>query len=195
MIRPRGHILLALATMPLLSLGGCHRDLTQVVLVIESDLDVPAEAEAMDVTSVEGPFAPPSNPFFTGSGVPLAPFPLSVGFESGGKTTSFSLTVRLFKGLNTTNPFLVISRTVTDIRFVPDKTMMLVLTMNRECACQGTSCPAVGNPACDNIDKPDLQPFDSAVAPPSSMINGGPGVVGTGTGGTTVRPPTQADAF
>jgi len=103
--------------------------------------------------------------------------------------------VRLFKGLTTASPFLVVSRTVTDIRFVPDKSMMLVLSMNRECACQGTSCPSSGNPACDSIDQPKLQPFDPAIAPPSSMINGNPGTISTGTGGTGVPPPRGMDAF
>ena len=90
-------------------------------------------------------------------------------------TTTFSITVRLFKGLTSPSPALVISRTVTDIRFVPGQTMMLVLPMNRACACQGTSCPSPGNPECDNIDQPTLQPFDPAVAPPSSML----GTIGT----------------
>jgi hypothetical protein len=181
--------------VPLLLLAGCRHDLTQVALVIQSDLDIPAEVETMETTSVAGPFAPPANQF-NATGPALPPFPLSIGFESGGQTPNFSVTVRLFKGINTGNPFLVASRTVTDIRFVPDKTMMFVLTMNRECACQGTSCPAVGNPACDNIDKPELQPFDPAVAPPSSMLSTDPGVVSTGSGGTGVEPPTrQADAF
>jgi hypothetical protein len=64
--------------------------------------------------------------------------------------------------------------------------MMLVLPMNRACACQGTSCPSPGDPECDNIDQPALQPFDSAVAPPSSTV------VGTNTGmagGGPTRPP------
>jgi len=44
-----------------------------------------------------------------------------------------------------------------------------VLPMNRVCACQGTSCPS--DPACDNITRPTLVPFDPTVAPPSSTIN------------------------
>ena len=38
--------------------------------------------------------------------------------------------------------------------------MMLVLPMNRACACQGTSCPSPGNPECDDMTNPALQPFD-----------------------------------
>jgi hypothetical protein len=187
--------LIPFATLALsLSLhAGCRDDLTQVALVVQSDLQVPSEVEAIDVASVEGPFSPPVNPFFSGTGVPLPPFPLSVAFASGGKTTSFSVTVRLFRAVTSGTPVLVVSRTVTDIRFVFGQTMMLVLAMNRACACQGTSCPGPGDPACDNIERPTLEPFDPAVAPPSSMF-GGNGTAGTGG---TMRPPVPqgTDAF
>ena len=188
MIGPRARPFTALALLPLLSLlplslAGCRPDITQVALVVESDLEVPADVEAIDVASVAGPFAPPASPFFNTGQVPT-PFPLSVGFESGGGTTTFSITVRLFKGVTSPSPALVVSRTVTDIRFLPGQTMMFVLPMNRACACQGTSCPSAGNPECDNIDHPALQPFDAAIAPLSSML----GAPGTGGSGVT-RPP------
>ena len=169
-----------------LLLAGCRRDVTEVALVVQSDLAVPTDVEAMDVASVAGPFAPPANGFF-GAGQTLAPFPLSVGFESGGMTNTFSVTVRLFKGATSPSPAVVVSRTVTDIRFVSEQRMMLVLPMNRACACQGTSCPSPGDPECDNIDHPALQPFDSAVAPPSSTLGG----IDTGMGGGgPTRPPS-----
>jgi len=181
----RSFTALVFSTLLPLALAGCRHDITEVALVVQSDLAVPSDVEAMDVASVPGPFAPQANPFFGGIGEALPPFPLSVGFESDGMTTTFSITVRFFRGLNAaTSPVLVVSRTVTDIRFVPGQTMMLVLPMNRACACQGTSCPSAGDPACDNIDHPTLQPFDPALAPPSSML-GGTGIGGTGT----IRPP------
>jgi len=86
---------------------------------------------------------------------------------------------------------LVVSRTVTDIRFVADRSMMLVLPMNRECACVGTTCPSAGNPHCDNLDAPTLQPFDPEVAPPSSTMNIGAPV---GRPDGNIRPPTAVDA-
>jgi hypothetical protein len=187
MIGPRARPWTALVFAPLLPLllAGCRHNITEVALVVESDLNVPADVEQMDVGSVAGPFAPQVNPFFSGTGEQIAPFPLSVGFESDGMTTTFSITVRFFKGVTSPSPALVMSRTVTDIRFVTGQTMMLVLPMKRACACQGTSCPSPGNPECDNIDQPALQPFDPAVAPPSSTL----GTIGTGGGGVT-RPPT-----
>ncbi len=159
---------LTLVALSSLAAAGCRDDLTEVALIVESDLQVPSEVDGMDVASIDGGFAPPVNPFFNHGG-PLTSFPLSVGFASGGRTTSFSITVRIFTGQLSPAPELLLSRTVTDIRFVPEKTMMLVLPMNRACACQGTACPS--DPACDNITRPTLLPFDPAVAPPSSTIN------------------------
>ena len=99
---------------------------------------------------------------------------MSIGVTSAGRTSSFSITARLTLGFNSPQLLsIVVDRTVTDIRFVDEQTMMLVVDLPRVCACQGTSCPSPGNPLCDNIDRPALQPFDPAVAPPSTMMTGG----------------------
>ena len=66
-------------------------------------------------------------------------------------------------------PTLVVSRTVTDVRFADQQTMMLVLPMMRGVRLSGNVVPQPGTP-CDNIDKPALQPFDAGVAPPSTMM-------------------------
>jgi hypothetical protein len=174
--------------LPLLVLAGCQDDLTQVVLVVQSDLSVPSDVDGMDVSAIEGSFEPPVNAFFNQFGQTLPPFPLSVGFQSGGKTRNFSAVVRLLRNAFSATPTLVMSRIVTDVRFVDQQTMMLLFPMNRACACQGTSCPSPGNPDCDNMDNPELLPFDPAVAPPSTMmgaIPGGSGVPVTGTAGST----------
>ena len=178
--------------LPLLVLAGCHEDLTQVVLVVQSDLSVPSDVDGMDVSAIEGPFAPPVDPFFNQFGRTLPPFPLSVGFQSGGATRSFSAVVRLIRGAFSSTPTLVVSRTVTDVHFVDQQTVMLLFPMTRACACQGTSCPGPGNPECDNMDNPELFPFDPAVAPPSTMMGAipGGGPISTGAGGTVgTRPP------
>ena len=109
----------------------------------------------MDVAAIEGPYAPQINPFFSNNGVPLGQFPLSVGFASQGKTDSFSIVVRLFRGTTqVVNPSIVVSRAVTDIHFVDQQTKMFVLPMLKACACQGSTCPSPGiNPDCDNLDK------------------------------------------
>jgi hypothetical protein len=166
-----------LPLLPLLFLVGCNDELTQVVLVVQSDLTIPSEVDGMDVTSIEGPFAPPVSPFLSFGGA-LDAFPRSVGYQSGGVTRSFSVTVRLFRGVSqqTSTPTLIISRTVTDVSFVEGQTMMLLFPLTRACACDGTTCPSPGNPACDNLVAPEVQPFDPAIAPPSTMqgTTGGP---------------------
>jgi len=154
----------------LLVVAGCHDPLTEVVLVLESDLAIPAEVDTLQMGIAAGPTAPmvgnfqtvPTQFFLTGNF-----FPLSVGFGSAGGTSSFSLTVQLLRSASA----IVISRNITDIRFVREQTMMLVVPLLRACACQGTTCPNPGDPDCDNLTSPALQPFDPAVAPPSTMMN------------------------
>ena len=183
----------SIVLLPLL-LAGCDEQLTQVVLVIQSDLKPPTEVDGLEVDAVQGPYAPQVNQFFGGTGIPLGQFPLSVGFVSGGKTKSFSIVARLFRGVTQiSTPSIVVSRTVTDIPFEDQETMMLVLPLLKACACQGTTCPAPGtNPDCDNIDKPMVIPFDEAVAPPSTGSHpiGSPGT-GQIDAGVKTTPPTR----
>ena len=156
----------------LAAVAGCHDPLTQVVIVFQSDLDTPNDADGIQMIAAEGALAPGgSGPVFGSAGPLPGTFPLSVGVTSAGATASFSFTVELLAGFNNNQPpSIVVNRTVTDIRFVDEQTMMLVLPLLRVCACQGTSCPNPGNPLCDNVDKPTLQPFDPAIAPPSTML-------------------------
>jgi hypothetical protein len=154
------------------ALAGCRDSLTQVVVVLQSDLVVPTETDGVQTAVVEGPLPPGPN---SGFGVGLtSAFPLAFGVTSGGITSTFSFTVQLTRGFNsgTGLPLIVVNRTVSDIRFVDEQTMMLVVPLLRACACQGTSCPSPGNPMCDAIDRPALLPFDPAVAPPSVSGSG-----------------------
>jgi hypothetical protein len=160
--------------LSLLAVAGCHDPVTEVVLVLESDVVVPLEADMLQLATIAGPSAPVLNdfnavttqdPLFSGA------FPLSMGFGSAGATRAFSVTVQLLR--NAAFPAtIVVSRTITNIRFVDQQTMMLTVPLFRACACQGTSCPNPGDPDCDNLASPALQPFDPALAPPSSMMSG-----------------------
>jgi hypothetical protein len=168
----------AVALLLALAVAGCRDDLTQVVLVIESDLSIPSDVDGIDVLSSPGPFAPSIPSFFEGNGIQLQTFPMSVGFVTSGSTSTFSFAVRFFHGVfQGQTPMLVMSRTVTDVRFVDQTTMMLELQMLRVCACSGSTCPSPGNPACDNIDRPALVPFDPTIAPRSTNMSV-PGVGG-----------------
>jgi hypothetical protein len=176
-----------LPLLPLLlspALAGCRDSLSQVVVVLQSDLVVPTDADGIQTVVVGGPVAPSSTDFgaFFGSGQLTSGFPLSFGVNSGGETSSFSFTVQLLDGFFTGQPLIVVNRSVTDVRFVEEQTMMVVIPLLRACACQGTSCPSPGNPMCDAVDRPALVPFDPAVAPPSMM---------NGNGSTTTSPPVR----
>jgi hypothetical protein len=163
---------LAAALLLTLPVAGCRDDPTEVALVIESDLIIPGDIDGLDVTVASGPFAPSVPSFFVGSGPLVGLFPLSIGFISYGSTDTFSFVVRLFHGVfQTSPPTLAISRTVTDVHFVDQRTMMLVLEMPRACACTGSTCPTPDtDPQCANIQTPALVPFDPLVAPPSTMM-------------------------
>jgi hypothetical protein len=169
--RARTAAAVALFLFLALPVAGCRDDLTQVVLVIESDLSVPSEVDGVDVLPMAGPFAPSGSSFFGNDGMHLQGFPVALGFVSSGKTADFSFVVRFFQGVSQSpTPMLVVRRAVTDVRFVDQKTMMLDLQMLRVCACSGSTCPAPGNPACDDINQPPLVPFDPTVAPPSTNM-------------------------
>lgn len=180
---PLASLALALAC---LAGAGCHEPVTEVVLVLDSDLAVPADADTIQVT---GDFESPLGiNEIAGTPAALEGFPLSVAFVStGAQTPGFSVTINLDKNNAFSVQPIVLRRTVMDVAFVKDETRMLVVTLSKACACQGTSCPNPGNPACDDIMSPETEPFDPARAPPSQM---GPAftVGGPDSGAPTPRP-------
>src|SRR5262245_5870426 len=89
-------------SVPLLSLlsvvTGCREDLTQVVVVLQSDLVVPTEADGIQTRVTDGPFAPDQSGFgpgFFGGGLLTSGFPLSFGVNTGGQSSTFSFNVQL----------------------------------------------------------------------------------------------------
>lgn len=154
-----------LGLLALLLLGGCQEPITEVVLVIDSDLAVPAAVDGVQLT-VNGMISSP----------PLLVLPSSLGIVSNGMTEAFSAAVQLMR-FEAAQP-IVVSRSVSGVRFVDGKTMMLVLRLDAACACDGTSCPNPGvDPDCDNVVNPTLVPFDPDVAPPSGQPpSGGYGI-------------------
>src|SRR5262249_55162776 len=117
------------ALVSLVVLAGCHDQVTEEGVVMPSDRVVPADADAVGLSFNPGPFPPSMQSFdskMLAKDLRGLPFPLSIGFTSGGATPNFSITVQLFHGVNqggTQN--IVVGRTATDIRFVDEKTMML----------------------------------------------------------------------
>jgi len=161
----------------LAAVAGCTESATEVVVVLQSDLVVPTDVDGIRFDMNAGAVAPSGQPgsFTTLTGA-AEPFPLSIVFRPQETTetfpvatATFSLRVQLQRGV-VDGPSLeiVVTRAITDIRFIDEQRMMLVVPLLRACACTGTSCPNPGNPDCDDIQSPTLQLFDPAVAPPSS---------------------------
>jgi hypothetical protein len=151
--------------------GGCHDDVTEVVLVMTSDLRIPADAELVIVRAHLGLSMPGQ---FSGViASVLSPFPQSLGFLPSGRTDDlFSVTIQVIRS-STPIGTLVVTRNIFGIRFVPEETRMLIVPLLAACACHGTSCPNPGlNPDCDDIDRPETVRFDPAVAAPSTSSSG-----------------------
>lgn len=159
-------------SLVLLATTGCRDELivSEVVVVLDSDLAIPSEVNAVDMAVITGPIAPIDAATLQQS---LAgEFPVPLGFVTRGNTSSFSFIVRLLVWETPTSalPEIVVVKTVSDVRFVAGEKRMLVLPMSRACACEGTTCPLPGNPACDSLRNPALEPLDPNVAPPSPMM-------------------------
>jgi hypothetical protein len=145
---------------------------TALMVVLEGDLAVPGDVDGLSVQAAAGPDAPGpgsagiKSVFYS---FVLGDFPTAVHFYPTDMTANFSVTLQLQQGLTGLTglpPTIVLSRTVRDIRFSQQHTMMMALPMLRACACDGTSCPPVGTPGCDDIAQPALEHYDPAVATP-----------------------------
>jgi hypothetical protein len=186
-VRPGGRLRLLAAALAALTGAGCQEDLTEVVVVLTSDI-TPSQNDAISVAATTGWDPPPLN---DGASSLLSGFPVSFGVVSEhGSSDRFSVRVRITR--STPPNFLttvVVSRTVMGIPFTEGQLTMLVLPLRNECACQGTSCPNPGNPQCDDITAPTTEPFDATVAPPSTTI-GDTTPVGPSRGGVMTPAPS-----
>jgi hypothetical protein len=173
--------------------AGCNDPITEVVLVMTSDLVIPNDVEMSTVGVVAGTDPPAALSGFQTN--ITAEFPLTVGVQAGHATV-FSATIQLSRTDRTTFTNLpIVTRNVTAVRFVPEQIRMVVVPMPSACACHGTSCPLPGtNPDCDDLVSPEAVPLDPTIAPPSSPempggfisalhAGGGPANAGGAAGG------------
>ena len=82
-------------SLVLLATTGCRDELivSEVVVVLDSDLAIPSEVNAVDMAVITGPIAPIDAATLQQS---LAgEFPVPLGFVTRGNTSSFSFIVRL----------------------------------------------------------------------------------------------------
>jgi hypothetical protein len=151
---------------------------TEVVLVVDTDLDLPAQGNALLIelrTSTASQFF--ENSVFLGSvptgtdvtSLPQPPrlprlptFPTFFRlWPSDVGTAPFSVVVSMLSlPPQTQTPTLGVSRTASDVQFVTGEQRALFIALPRACVCTGTSCPAL--PDCANLSARTLPlpPFD-----------------------------------
>jgi hypothetical protein len=139
--------LLALAASSL----GCGGPVTEIVVVVDTDLTAPADFDALMVQLDSG-FGENNVAFATN-----VRFPATLGLipEHEGNAP-FDLSVTL-----TSSGLLAVKRSASEVRFVKGETRMLFVGLSRTCQCQGTSCPDPRTaPLCARLVDPPLAPFD-----------------------------------
>ena len=157
-LRAAATFLLAIAA---LSSAACQDDLTEVLVILDSDLRAGLDVDSVMFVPQIGGGTPQQFDSCTASGA-VGSFPLSMAFVSDGDTKIFSVRIELSRSFQQPTS----TRLVTNVRFTPDQLRMLVVPMKAACACVGTSCPAPGsNPDCDRMDNPETIPFDANLAP------------------------------
>jgi hypothetical protein len=154
----------------LLALAGCHSPVTEVVVVIDTDLSTPAEADTLQL-QITGGTVDSTQTFGPLAKNPLPTFPATIGLVPGpGPLAPFSITATL---LRTSPQEIVAVRTATDVQFVQGQTRALVLTLLRACACMGTNCPTpTTTPPCGDLVAPTLASFDPNHIPHGSSTDG-----------------------
>jgi hypothetical protein len=171
----------------LLALPGCHDPITEVVVVVDTDLSLPAQANILqlDVTSQNGQV---NRPFVYGAGMggappgaglpgpPLPTFPATLGLVPGnGQGGPFSVTATLFAADPPKFvPARVVQRKVSGISFVHGEKRVVFISLLRACVCQGTSCPDPRTAsACADVTNPPLTVFDPGHLPRVPAGDGG----------------------
>jgi hypothetical protein len=145
----RGALALALAAL----LGGCLHDPTEIVVVVDSDLQ-PGEFDAIQFVlfgrgQIGGQIAE-SNAVPATLGI--------VPSEFGVQQFDIAAVARnSYDGLG--NPNIVVQRRVSHIRFVPHEMRAVFISLLRQCMCRGTNCDI--NPPCNDVDPPTLLEFDA----------------------------------
>jgi len=163
-----------------LGAAGCSGEdpVTEIVVVVDSDLSVPSELDAVRIEvggagmdrTITGPLSGPDG----------RPLPRTLGLVHAGGPLG-PIRVRAFGILGTTD---VIDREAR-VSFVQDQTLMLRLNLLRDCVDLFDMCPTdrtcVGG-VCESIDTPTLPPW-TGVVPPIGSDGGMDGGMDGGDGG------------
>lgn len=167
---------LTLAAGALLALG-CHAPVTEIVVVVDSDLVAPGEVNRLELE-----IDPPVGSFMRDAfDLHAGSFPATVGLVPGDAAGYGPFDVTVSLSLNGTRT--LVTRKASGVRFVRGAVRMLFLPLPRSCECQGTSCPNALTPACADVTGPTLAAFDPAHLPRVAPADGGAGTGGGGAGG------------
>jgi hypothetical protein len=167
----------ALAAAPL---AGCFSDATEVVVVVDTDLQ-PSEFGSLTFSVVSGNFNAGAG---GGSFDPtMTALPATMGVVPVGSSTDFDVTVTMWPpGVGPGGPAFpqenvpvrpgtmaptlpMTSRKASHVRFVGGAQQMLFLPLTRPCLCNGTSCPHALDPECRELISPAMTAFDSSRIP------------------------------
>jgi hypothetical protein len=198
----RGARISGAAGIALLGFAGCHGPVTEVVVVVDTDLSLPAEADTLELhvatQSLDRAYVygAASAAATTGaSAQPLPAFPATLGLLPASPLDApFSVTASLAFAPAAGSPRrLVVSRTASGVRFVSGERRVLFVSLLRACACAGGSCPDVaGPPACADVTNPSLPAFDPAHLPRVLPADGG-STADASDGATTEAGDSPAD--
>ncbi len=134
--------------------SGCHEPVTEILLVVDSDLTVPTE---IDGFTIEGAGAPIQVDLKAG-GVVL---PATLGLlPTGDSPPPFTVSAQA-----TRQGQVVASRHATNVRFVHGQRRVLLLSLVRACACPTPPCAANTDALCADLDDPALPALDPGHLP------------------------------
>jgi hypothetical protein len=129
--------------------AGCHDPVTEIVVVVDSDLSVPSE---IDSVTIDGTGAPITLDLQAGG----SSLPATLGLlPTGDNPPPFALVVQA-----TRQGQVVVSRSAANVRFVQKESRALLVSLLRACACFTPPCAAPSAAACADLDAPELVPLD-----------------------------------
>jgi hypothetical protein len=141
-----------------LVLGAC-REPTEVVVVVDSDMQAGIDFDTVRFVMLSGGSFRAELASATAVPATLGVVPLE--FDSRPR---FDITIEVTKGFDFNgNPVPVVTRRVSNIPFVADEQLALLVEIWRECACRGTNCRS--DPPCNDILAPTLIDFDEDALP------------------------------
>jgi hypothetical protein len=155
-------LLLALAGGLASACAGGGGDTNEVDVVVQSDLGNSAMLSGLIVRWASGTVPVPDGAGFSN---PHPVFPMTLAFRAPHPPFSLNLGFQLQAEETAPRDTLTIFRSLSDVEIVAGQRLMVPFPLFAKCACVGTACAQpLGDPDCDDVITPVLEPFDPAVA-------------------------------